>query len=358
MTRLQDQGMRPAALPASAVALGLTVVGLVGMVIAPFIAPLAWAVILGHAAWPLHRRTIGLVGDRRTLASLLTTGLVTLALVVPLLWMVVLLQDDLRRVYDRGQELLAGSTDSLFDQLAQVPWFGPSLHDWLTSHAPPASSVGALLGSWARQGSGLLLAALGNVGRNALKFALAIVFLFFIFRDGDVMLARARSVLAAMAGRRVDAYFDAAGDTNRAITLSVVLAAVLQGVMAALGYAVVGLSAPILLGFLTALASVLPMLGTSLVWGALAAWLFASGHPWQGIVLATWGLILIHPVDNILRPWIVSNAAKMPFLVAFLGVLGGLATFGFVGVVLGPIILAVGSKLWNASVVGDAGDDA
>ena len=151
VTRLEDQGMRPAALPASAVALGLTVVGLVGMVIAPFLAPLAWAVILGHAAWPLHRRTIGLVGDRRTLASLLTTGLVTLALVVPLLWMVVLLQDDLRRVYDRGQELLAGSTDSLFDQLAQVPWFGPSLHDWLTSHAPPAGSVGALLGSWARQ---------------------------------------------------------------------------------------------------------------------------------------------------------------------------------------------------------------
>jgi Ca2+-transporting ATPase len=117
--------------------------------------------------------------------------------------------------------------------------------------------------------------------------------------------------------------------------------------VAAGGYAVAGVPAPVLLGFVTALASVLPMLGTFLVWGTVAAGLLLAAHWWQAVVLLLWGTLLIHPIDNVLRPWLVSSATKMPFLVALLGVLGGLAAFGFVGVFLGPVILAVALVLWR-----------
>jgi predicted PurR-regulated permease PerM len=333
-----------------AVALAAAVLGIGALVIAPFLSPLAWAVILGHAAWPLHRRVSVLAGGRPALGSLLTTSLVALALALPLLWALALLQDDLLRLYARGQVLLSSRTDELFDRLARIPWIGPALHDWLTAQAPPGASVGTLLGDWIRQGSALLLAAIGNLGKSVLKLAFTLLFLFFVFKDGEALSNRLRLVLSRWTGGGVDAYFQAAGDTNRAITLSVVLAALLQGVSATLGYAVVGLSAPIVLGFLTAVASILPMVGTSLVWGSLAAWLLATGHAWQALALAVWGLVLIHPVDNILRPWMVSNAARMPFAMALLGVLGGLATFGFVGVVLGPVILAVAAVLWKNAV--------
>jgi predicted PurR-regulated permease PerM len=338
---------RAAGQPAFAAALAATLVGLAAVVVAPFLSPLAWALVLGQAAWPLHQRVLARLGGRRVLASLLSTGLVALALVLPLLWALALLQDDLLQVYRRGQDLLAGDTDGLFDLLGRLPAVGPALHDWLTAHGSHSGSVGAWLGDWLRQGSLQLLALLGGVGRNALKFAFTLLFLFFVFRDGEALLQQLRTVLAALTGRPAETYLRAAGDTSRAITLSVVLAAVLQGVCAAIGYTLAGLSAPVLLGFVTAVASVLPMLGTFLVWGSLGLWLLATGHGWQGALLLVWGTLLVHPVDNLLRPWLVSSAAKMPFLLALLGVLGGLASFGFVGVFLGPVILAVGLVLWN-----------
>jgi predicted PurR-regulated permease PerM len=333
--------------PIFAAALAAALLGLVAMVIAPFLSPLAWAVILGHAAWPIHRRVLAWSGDRPALAALLTTTLVASALVLPLLWALVLLRDDLLHLYDRGQALLAGSTDDLFDALAHLPWIGPRVHDALAARWPQGGSVSAWLADWLRQGSLQLLALIGSVGRNALKFAFTILFLFFVFRDGDAMQHRLSRALATLTGRQLDPYLRAAGDTSRAITVSVVLAAVAQGVVAAGGYAVAGVPAPVLLGFVTALASVLPMLGTFLVWGTVAAGLLLAAHWWQAVVLLLWGTLLIHPIDNVLRPWLVSSATKMPFLVALLGVLGGLAAFGFVGVFLGPVILAVALVLWR-----------
>jgi predicted PurR-regulated permease PerM len=186
------------------------------------------------------------------------------------------------------------------------------------------------------------------VGRNALKFAFAILFLFFVYRDGEAFLAQLRRVVAGALGGQLERTLQVAGDMSRAITQSLVLVALVQGLFAGIGYFVVGVGAPVLLGFITALASLIPMFGTFVVWGTVSAWLAATGHWWQGLALLAWGTLLINPVDNVLRPWLLSSAMRMPFLVALIGVLGGLSSFGFVGLFVGPVILAVALVLWNA----------
>lgn len=120
-----------------------------------------------------------------------------------------------------------------------------------------------------------------------------------------------------------------------------------QGAIAGIGYAVVGVDAPVLLGALTALASVVPVVGTFLVWGVVAAALMLTGHAWPGVALLVWGTVLVNPADNLLRPLLISNATQMPFLLVMFGVIGGLAAFGLVGLFVGPVALAVATAVWR-----------
>ena len=108
-----------------------------------------------------------------------------------------------------------------------------------------------------------------------------------------------------------------------------------------------GISATVLLGALTGILSVVPMVGTGVVWGSLSIYLAVKGHLWKVVILAVWGLLLVHPTDNTLRPLLISNATRVPFLLVMFGVLGGMAAFGLVGALVGPIILAMGLAVWR-----------
>jgi predicted PurR-regulated permease PerM len=105
--------------------------------------------------------------------------------------------------------------------------------------------------------------------------------------------------------------------------------------------------APVLLGALTAVVSLAPLVGTSLVWGPICIWLLMSDHPWPALALLAWGVILVHPIDNVIRPLVISNVTHIPFLLVMFGVLGGLAAFGLIGLFLGPVILALGYAVWQ-----------
>jgi predicted PurR-regulated permease PerM len=103
----------------------------------------------------------------------------------------------------------------------------------------------------------------------------------------------------------------------------------------------------VLLGALTAAASIVPVVGTLLVMAPASLALFATGHLWPALGLIAWGTLLVHPVDNVLRPLLISNATKLPFLLVMFGVLGGLAAFGLIGVFIGPIALALAVAVWR-----------
>ena len=187
---------------------------------------------------------------------------------------------------------------------------------------------------------------IGGVGRNAAKLFFAVLSMFFLLRDGPKLLGEARAILVGILGPSVRDYLDAIGSTTQAVVYALVLGALAQGAVAGIGYAIFGVQAPVLMGAVTVLVALIPF-GAPMVWGCLAAWLLITGHVLPAVGLMLWGLILVSWVDNIVRPLVISNATRMPFLLVVFGVLGGVLAFGLVGLFIGPVLLAVSLAIWR-----------
>ena len=127
---------------------------------------------------------------------------------------------------------------------------------------------------------------------------------------------------------------------------ALILGAIAQGVVAGIGYWIFGVKAPVLLGAVTVLIALIPF-GAPLVWGSLSVWMMVTGNVWAGIGLLLWGVLLVSWMDNIVRPLVISNATRMPFLLVVFGVLGGVLAFGLVGLFIGPVLLAVSLAIWR-----------
>ncbi|AMO98995.1 hypothetical protein CAter10_1186 [Collimonas arenae] len=320
---------------------------LVYLVLAPFLASVAWAGVLAYITWPIYLRIHVWMGGRRSFSALLATICMGVSLVLPLLWLIVMVEKDLVVEYNTFQAYLKQSEHPIPGAITYFPWIGEYLQNWLEKHLADPVQLEQYLAQWLAQGAHQLLILFGGIGRNIAKLAFAMMTLFFFYRDGETVLHQIRGVLRSLVGERVDAYMSAAGHMSRAILLSVIVAAIVQGVIAAIGYWVVGIEAAALLGIATALASVIPLFGTALIWIPLSIGLLLNGHLWPGLGLIAWGILLIHPADNLIRPLLISNATKIPILFVMFGVLGGLAAFGLVGLFLGPVILAVAIAVWG-----------
>lgn len=132
----------------------------------------------------------------------------------------------------------------------------------------------------------------------------------------------------------------------RAVLYGLVLTALLQGVLAGLGYWVAGVRAPALLGVITVILALVPF-GAPVVWVSVSAWLLATGEPWAAAGLAAWGAIVVSQIDNLLRPLVISSATRIPYLLVLFGVLGGISAFGLIGLFLGPIVIAMLLAVWR-----------
>lgn len=311
------------------------------LVMRPFLSALLWALIFTAALG----RPFGLLAARtgRTWAALaLTLGTALLTLV------------PLGLLAARG----AGELSALQTQLEHLRDQGlPGAPGWLTG----LPLVGNLIGeTWARVGTdlGTLGAALrpyaghaAQVGLSVvlgfanglLELLVALLIAFFLFRDGrELAVALARGIRRLTP--RGDALIAVAAGTVRSVVLGIVGTAICQGVLAAIGLAIAGVPAPVLLGFLTALGSPFPVLPV-LPWLGGVIWLLSDGQtPWA-IFLSLWGVLGVSSADNFVRPWLISLGSPLPMLLILLGVLGGVVAFGFLGLFLGPTLLALGHAL-------------
>jgi predicted PurR-regulated permease PerM len=132
-------------------------------------------------------------------------------------------------------------------------------------------------------------------------------------------------------------YLVAIGATTQGVVYALILGAIAQGTVAGIGYFFAGVEAPVLMGAITVLIALIPF-GAPLVWGSLALWMLVNGHLGHGIFLMVWGLLIVSWVDNLVRPMVISNATRMPFL---------LVVFGLVGLFIGPVLLAVSLAIWR-----------
>lgn len=310
-------------------------------ILAPFLSALAWACILAHVTWPMHSRLMRRIPALPKTGAVLSTTAVATAVVLPLVSLSAWLRTDTAAIAHLIGGYLDRGMNDVLDSATAIPLIGPAIHDWFADRIGTDASLRDFLKQWASEGLGALLSVLGGVGRNAARFGLAIIFLYVLYRHGEEVIAALRRALRKAAGAEGERWIRVAAAANRAVMLSLLLAAVLQGIVAGIGYWLVGIEAPLLLGFATAVASLLPMVGTFLVWGPASLVLLSTGHALAALALLAWGTLLVHPLDNFLRPLFISSAVDLPFLLVFLGVVGGIAAFGLVGLVIGPVVLSV-----------------
>ena len=329
--------------------LGLLLGGLLLLafaVLKPFLVPVVWAAILAYTTWPLLVRLRRWLRGRRTLAAAAMTALLTAAFALPMLWLGLLLRTETANAYAAMAALLAKGPYRLPELLAGMPVLGDWLQGLLDQFTGDPAAIRGQLAHWVESRTDESLKIIGGLGRNAAKMGFALIAVFFLYRDGELVLAQAQRVLRRFLGERVDAYLSAVGSMTMAVVWGLVATALAQGVVAGLGYWWFDLEAPVLLGAITAVVALIPF-GTPFVWGAIGAWLLANGETFNGVGLLLWGTLVVSWVDNLVRPMVISSATRIPFLLVMFGVLGGLAAFGLVGLFVGPVILAVLMAVWR-----------
>ncbi|MEI2722746.1 MAG: AI-2E family transporter [Verrucomicrobiota bacterium] len=181
------------------------------------------------------------------------------------------------------------------------------------------------------------------LGRGLLELALSILIAFFLFRDGGKAAERLSAAVVRIAGERGQHLLEVAGHTVRGVVYGILGTALVQAVIAGIGFLIAGVPGAGVLALLTFFLSVVPV-GPPLIWLPAALWLFHQGSTGWGIFMLIWG-VGVSSVDNFVKPWLISQGSAMPFLLIFFGVLGGALAFGFIGVFIGPTLLAVGYRL-------------
>ncbi|MCL1623095.1 AI-2E family transporter [Moraxella sp. Tifton1] len=311
-----------------------------------FITPAIWGAILAYITFPLYRFFHQKVLLGPTLSALVMTMGVSLMIGVPLVVGIFFLQQEVIAFYGMAIERLQAGYIDLPNNIKSLPVIGQQIQSVLWEiNQDPEASMAAVRG-WVQSHLYYGKVAFDVAFKNLAKLGMALMTLFFFYRDGESLMRQIRQALCNIIGDRIDDYITSVGATTQAVIYGIGLTALAQALLAGLGYAVAGTPNPILLTLLTFVAALIPF-GTPFAWGAVALWLVSQGHTTEGIGLGLWGILVISWVDNLIRPIVISGATKIPFIIIFIGVLGGLTAFGFVGLFIGPVVLAIGLAVWR-----------
>ena len=314
---------------------------LVWRIVAPLWQPLVWAILLGSLLAPATARLAARLGNRPRLASGLMTAAVVLLLLLPVLAIGGAVAAQAAQLLKRidTASLRASSLG-----LADFPLLARPLA-WLEATAGLSLSqiegwlvMGAkrLLEVVAASGGAVFLGALGTI----MSFLLMLFVLFFMLRDGPRIAETFVRMLPIEAHLRGKLWRHLI-DVTRAVFMGIGLTALVQGTLLGIGFAIAGLPSPLVFGVLGALFALVPIVGTTLVWVPAAFWLLSQGQPHYAIFMVAWGVVVVGAVDNVLRPILISGRSEVPTLAVFIGVMGGLSAFGFIGLFLGPIVLGL-----------------
>ncbi len=320
------------------------------LVLWPFMTALLWAAVLSFSTWPLYCRLLKLLRGRRTLAALLLSLAMVLAVVLPMGIVGLNLGDNVTELKAATHRWLSDGPPAAPAWLAKIPVIGQtataSWNSLAGDSAKLAEKAKALLepvGSW------LLKMGL-KMGVGLLQIVLSILLTFFFLRHGTALAETLSDGLRRIAGERGAELLEIAGNTVRGVVYGILGTALVQALMAGFGLVIAGVPGAGLLALLVFFLSVVP-LGPPLVLVPAALWLVHQGATAWGVFMLIWAVV-VSTVDNFVKPWLISQGSDMPILLILFGVLGGAVAFGFIGVFIGPTLLAVGYRLvkeWSAT---------
>jgi predicted PurR-regulated permease PerM len=309
----------------------------------PFVSALLWGTVLSVSSWPLYRRLVKLLGGRRTLAALVMALAMICVILLPFVIIGATLGDNVKELTAASQRWVDAGPPAPPAWLAKVPGVGRQATEYWESLAADSSKLLAVAKGFIEPVSGWLLRGGLALGRGLLQLALSILVACFLFRDGGKAAERLGAAVDRIAGERGHYLLQVAGDTVRGVVYGILGTALVQAVIAGIGFFIAGVPGAGVLALLTFFLSVVPV-GPPLIWLPAALWLFHQGSTGWGIFMLIWG-VGVSSVDNFVKPWLISQGSAMPFLLIFFGVIGGALAFGFIGVFIGPTLLAVGYRL-------------
>ncbi len=318
------------------------------LVLRPFLSALLWAAILVWSTWPVYRMLREKLGLSAGLAALLMVLAEFLLLGLPLVYATPTSREDIEGLRTAVERLLTQGLPGMGDWIGRIPFIGASLASWFDGLDFGLSSLFEMARPYAGTVAQSVLAVLLAVLSGLAEVLLAIFLAFFLYRDGPAIAARAEAGLAKLTGggEQTRHLVELTGDVTRGVVFGLLGTAVVQGIMTAFGLWIAGVPQPVLLGVVAGVISIMPV-GAPLVWIPATLWLFAEGQTGWAIFLGLYGAFGISSADNVIRPWLISRGAALPLLLTLLGALGGVFAFGFLGLFLGPVLLALGYSLFR-----------
>ncbi|ASY63558.1 putative membrane protein [Sinorhizobium sojae CCBAU 05684] len=323
------------------------------LVLQPFLSAILWAAVISFSTWPVYQRCERAVGGNKSLAAAMMTLLVALVLVAPFAVMVPTLTDSVSDLLTAVNQVLEQGPPAPPRWVAGLPVIGENVTAYWASLAHDAPAFIIELKKLIGPATNLAVASGAVLGAGLLELGLSVFIAFFFFLHGRQMAAYVRAVGERFAGPRSKKLLTVVGATVKGVIYGLIGTALAQAVLAGIGFWIAGVPQALLLGFLTFVLAFVPV-GPPLVWGSVALWFFVQGAVWWGLFVAAWGLLLVSSIDNVLRPYVLGKTNSLPVLLGLFGFLGGVIAFGFIGVFLGPTLLAVAYSLfleWHAAEV-------
>ncbi len=325
-------------------AAGLAIVAyLVYRIIEPFLGPIAWALFLGFLLQPAQERLARVMRGRASISAFSLTLLVLVLFLGPLTALAIAFARQAADLAGRLQGWLAGQRNATLANLDQLPVIGRAMQ-WLDDNFEISTIH---VKTWLVEGSKSLFQELASYGGIAfmgavgtvLAFTVMLFILFFIIRDGRA-IARLGSTLVPLPAERREALADRLSSVTWAVVRGTVVTSIVQGLLLGIGFALAGMPGPVVFGVLGAVLSVVPFGGTAIVWVPALITLVIQGQLGQAAGILVVGVV-VSSVDNFLKPILISGNSPLPTLAVFIGVLGGLAAFGLIGLFVGPVVIAL-----------------
>jgi predicted PurR-regulated permease PerM len=325
----------------------LLIIGCIA-VLWPMIGAVLFAFVIWICTWPLYsEKLLPRLGGRDWLGASLMTLLLVLVMLLPMIFLAGSVASGIEALVDFARPYVErGLPKTVPDWLRAIPFFGSEIAGFwrrvTTNHSEMTALLSQLIGP-ARQ----LALAIGSFAANGLlQLSLVLFVVFFMYRDG-VALSHALYVGAhKLGGELGEKMLDKARGTVLGVMLGLVGTAAAQGTVAMIGFFIAGVPQAPLLGFATFFLSMIPV-GPPLIWGGAAAWLYAQDQLGWAIFMVIWGVVVISSIDNFVKPFLIARGSGISILLIALGVLGGILVFGFIGIFLGPVLLALGHMLFS-----------
>jgi len=316
-------------------------------VLQPFATAILFGAILAIAAWPL-RDFLLRHGLKRGWAATLLLVLVLVIVVLPLLAMAPGLSDRLTQGAGRLQNYFA-SSPQLPASLAGLPVVGERLASAWDKVLVAQGDIRTVLEPYSDSLRQTLIGAAGALGQSVLQIILSLVVATFFWVSGDVLAATLHDILRRLGGEFAAATLDVAAGAVRSVAYGVVGTAAIQAVIMAFGLAIAGVPGAVLLGFVTLLLALSQIGGPLIIviWVGATVWLFGQDQQGWGVFMIFWGLV-VTVIDNFIKPLLIGVGVAMPLSLTILGVFGGFVAFGFLGLFIGPTLIAVAFSLLEA----------